>query len=133
MIFNKTIFLSIASALLSHISLHGMENLKDLMPYNQASSGATEVRNAHKSARLPKYPSSELDAKQKIRLAQMKLKNKETMLNIGTAITVGIIAAPIVIYAADSTLPLINSGASVIAQTSSDIYHFFRDSLPDWN
>lgn len=133
MFLSQRLYLIITLFALVQTTIYGMENLKEIMPYNPASSGAIGVKEARKSTRLPKYSPIKFDADQKNQLAQMKLKNKETMLNVGTAITVGIIAAPIVIYGAQEIAPLINSGASTIAQTSSDIYHFFKDSWPDLN
>lgn len=131
---SQRLYLIIILVASAQTTIYGMENSKDIMPYNPASSGASEVRSAHKSARLPKYSPTKLDDDQKIQLAQMKLKNKETMLNVKTVITVGIIiAAPIVIYGAQEMAPLVGSGIKTIDQTSSNIYHFFKDSWPNLN
>jgi len=132
MIFNKTIFLSITFALLSHVNLHGMENLKDIMPYKATSSDTIGIGVDKSIHSLPTQKIT-LEKEKKIELANKKLENKEAALNITTAIAAAAVSAPIIFYAAGQTLPIIHSGIEAITQTGDDVYHFLKDSLPNRN
>lgn len=132
MIFNKTIFLSIAFALLSHVNLNGMEKLKDLIPYKTTSPDTIGIGADRSIDSLPTQKIT-LEKEKKIELANKKLENKEAALNITTAIAVAAVSAPIIFYTAGQTLPIIHSGIEAITQTSNDVYDFLKDSLPNWN
>ena len=132
MTYNKTICLSITLMLLSYLNLHGMENLKDIMPYNPTNSSAlcAGVRTSIQTSRVEK---TTLNRDQKMQIADLKLKNKEIMLNVTTAVTATVIAAPVIFYALGEATPIIGSGLRTIAQASTDFYDFFKESWPNWN